>query len=106
MNTTMLLPATPPQGASLVLSARRGLARAWEREPRLARYGVLLLVLLIPMAIAWALDDRTLRGSNVWIKPLKFGLSISCSPSPRHGSPGTCRRSAGPAGQWTGSCGC
>jgi hypothetical protein len=34
-------------------------------------------VLLLPMAIAWGFDERTLRGANVWIKPMKFALSIA-----------------------------
>ena len=47
------------------------------REPRLALFGALLLVLLLPMAVAAGLDDRMLRNANVWIKPMKFSLSIA-----------------------------
>jgi hypothetical protein len=47
------------------------------RERRLAVYGALLLALLVPMALAWGVDERTLRGVNVWIKPMKFALSIA-----------------------------
>ena len=47
------------------------------REPRLAAYGALLLGLLLPMALAWAIDDRMVQGANVWIKPMKFALSIA-----------------------------
>ena len=47
------------------------------REPRLAIYGALLLALLLPMAVAASFDDRMLRDSNVWIKPMKFSLSIA-----------------------------
>lgn len=46
------------------------------RERRLTRYGALLMALLWPIAIAWALDDRVLRDANVWIKPMKFSFSI------------------------------
>jgi len=53
----------------------------WEqllrRERRLAVYGGLLLALVVPMLLAWGLDERTLRGANVWIKPIKFALSIA-----------------------------
>ncbi len=45
------------------------------RERRLAWFGFGLLILLVPMALAWGLDERTLRGANVWIKPMKFALS-------------------------------
>ena len=31
---------------------------------------------MVPTAIALGLDDRTLRGVSVWLKPLKFMLSI------------------------------
>ena len=46
------------------------------REERLTRYAWLLFALAIPMALAWGLDDRLVRGANVWIKPIKFALSI------------------------------
>ncbi len=47
------------------------------REPRLALYGAILLALLLPLALAWGLDERTLRGANVWVKPMKFAASIA-----------------------------
>jgi hypothetical protein len=47
------------------------------RERRLALFGTLLLALLVPMALGWAFDARELRGTNVWIKPMKFALSIA-----------------------------
>ena len=46
------------------------------RERRLAVFGLGLLALLLPMAIAWGVDERMLRGANVWLKPMKFALSI------------------------------
>ncbi len=67
-------PGTPAgKRGSLRLAARRLHAR----EPRLAAYGALLLGLLLPMALAWAIDERTVQGANVWIKPMKFALSIA-----------------------------
>ena len=48
-----------------------------ERQRGLALFGATLLLLLLPGAIAWSLDDRSLRGANVWIKPMKFSLSIA-----------------------------
>ncbi|MBL8344323.1 MAG: hypothetical protein JNN03_02705 [Rubrivivax sp.] len=47
------------------------------RERRLTVFAALLLALLVPMAIAAGLDERVLRGANVWIKPMKFALSIA-----------------------------
>jgi hypothetical protein len=47
------------------------------REPRLALFAAVLLALLVPMALAYGLDERTLRGVNVWVKPMKFALSIA-----------------------------
>jgi len=46
------------------------------RERRLALFGFALLALLVPLALAWGVDERTLRGANVWIKPMKFALSL------------------------------
>jgi hypothetical protein len=46
------------------------------REPTLARFGLLLWAAMVPVAIALAMDDRTLREANVWWKPLKFLLSV------------------------------
>lgn len=47
------------------------------RERRLAIYGIVLLALLLPMLVAWGLDERTVRSDNVWIKPMKFSFSIA-----------------------------
>ncbi len=46
------------------------------RERRLALFGFALLALLLPLALAWGLDERMLRGVNVWLKPMKFALSL------------------------------
>lgn len=58
-------------------AAFRPVATLLARERRLAIYGFVLLALLLPMAVAAALDGRTLRGVDVWIKPMKFALSIA-----------------------------
>lgn len=59
------------------LPPRSWLGELLSRERRLATYGLLLLALLLPLALAWGLDERLLRGANVWIKPIKFTLSIA-----------------------------
>ena len=79
MNTLSL--ARPAAGRPTTLAPRRRLrdlpAELWARERRLALFGALMLALLLPMAIAAGLDERVLRGVNVWIKPMKFALSIA-----------------------------
>jgi len=52
------------------------MAELMRREQRLALFGFTLFALLVPLALAWGLDERTLRGANVWLKPMKFALSL------------------------------
>ena len=59
-----------PRGPSWVLR------ELLERHRVLTLFGIALLAAMVPTAIALGLDDRTLRGANVWVKPLKFMLSI------------------------------
>lgn len=66
---------TAPSGA--LAWPRRVARELLDRQRSLAIYGATLLLLLLPGALAWAFDDRTLRGANVWIKPMKFALSIA-----------------------------
>ncbi|MBT9499677.1 MAG: hypothetical protein IV092_00430 [Burkholderiaceae bacterium] len=68
--------AHPPHTAAW-LPLRPWLTELLARERRLAIYGVALLALLLPLALAWGIDERLLRGANVWIKPIKFTLSIA-----------------------------
>jgi hypothetical protein len=51
--------------------------RLWHREPRLVAFAALMLALMIPAALGLALDERTLRDVNVWVKPMKFMLSVA-----------------------------
>jgi hypothetical protein len=68
MNTVSSLPAhRPARGGVLSL-----IDELVAREPTLARFGFLMLLLLIPGAIALGLDDRTVRDVDVWVKPMKF----------------------------------
>jgi hypothetical protein len=75
----LTLASKPPTRAFTTVRTwlRQAPAELLARERRLAIYGAVLLLLLVPMAIAWGLDDRMLRGDNVWIKPMKFGFSIA-----------------------------
>jgi hypothetical protein len=75
--SVLTLDPDPASRFSPALALRRWLTALWARERRLALFGVLLLAVMLPMAVAWALDDRLFRGANVWLKPMKFTLSIS-----------------------------
>ncbi len=66
-----------PVSRPLLVAARDWPRELLAREPRLAIYGALLLVLLAPLALAWGVDDRVLRGANVWLKPMKFAGAIA-----------------------------
>ncbi len=63
-----------PGAAASPIAALRSL---WEREPRLVAFALILLSAMLPAAIGLGLDERTLRGVNVWIKPMKFMLSVA-----------------------------
>jgi hypothetical protein len=78
-NATPVVAIGPGPATSAGKQGRLRLAarRLHAREPRLAAYGTLLLGLLLPMALAWAIDVRMVQGANVWIKPMKFALSIA-----------------------------
>jgi hypothetical protein len=58
-------------GASLALRA------LWQRDPRLVGFALLMLALMLPAAIGLGLDERMLRGVNVWVKPMKFMASVA-----------------------------
>jgi hypothetical protein len=75
MSTLTLAPDRSRRTAAIAF-LRAGPAEVLRRERRLAIYAAVLFALLLPLAIAWGLDERMLRGANVWIKPIKFALSI------------------------------
>lgn len=61
-------------GPSTPIAALRSL---WQREPRLVAFALILLAAMLPAAIGLGLDERVLRGVNVWVKPMKFMLSVA-----------------------------
>lgn len=69
---TLALDGTPRGGWP-----RRLVQEVFARERRLALFGAVLLVAMLPTLLALGLDDRTLRGVNVWLKPLKFMASVA-----------------------------
>jgi hypothetical protein len=52
------------------------LVQAYKREPILTVFGLFWWLCLVPLLLAYALDDRSLRGVNIWLKPIKFALSL------------------------------
>lgn len=75
--STLSFPAASDFRSAALVALNRWPAGLIQRERRLALFGFCLLALLLPMAAAWAVDERMLRGANVWIKPMKFALSIA-----------------------------
>lgn len=71
MNTT--IQTSPAGGFS---SLRRLLQEFDRRDPGLTRTGLFLLTLLIPCYLASLFDPRLFEGVNVWVKPMKFQLSV------------------------------
>lgn len=52
--------------------------RAVARNSRpLAATTILLVLLLLPLGLAWLIDDRLLKAVSVWDKPMKFATSIA-----------------------------
>jgi len=55
----------------------RAFRELFRREPLFAGAALVLALLSLPALAALALDDRTLMDVNVWVKPLKFSLSLT-----------------------------
>ncbi|OJV05746.1 MAG: hypothetical protein BGO20_11965 [Bosea sp. 67-29] len=51
--------------------------RALEWEPRLTAAGIAMTLLVVPTLLAYGVDPRLFNGDNVWLKPLKFEISIA-----------------------------
>lgn len=54
-----------------------GWLRDLEFEPRLTAAAFAMLALTVPTILALLIDDRLFQGVNVWIKPLKFEISVA-----------------------------
>ncbi len=50
---------------------------ALRRAPTLVWLAVFMLLMMLPAGLALGLDERTLRGVNVWVKPMKFMASLA-----------------------------
>lgn len=51
-------------------------SNAWRGDALLMAFACLLIASIVPMALGLAIDERSLRGVNVWLKPIKFALSL------------------------------
>lgn len=71
MSTATLSPVHPE------LPPMRVLASVRAAEPRLFALALILIAAMAPTLFAMGVDDRTLLGANVWMKPFKFELSLA-----------------------------
>jgi hypothetical protein len=73
MSTGVLAPTPSTRPFELLVTFVRALLG---RERRLAQAGFAILALMVPTTLALLIDERTLYGISVWVKPLKFQLSV------------------------------
>ena len=52
------------------------LSELMERQRSLALYGLATLFLAVPVLTLQAIDERTLHGVSIWLKPAKFLVSV------------------------------
>jgi hypothetical protein len=65
---------TPSQSGA---AARRLMHALFAAEPRFAALGLLLAFSMIPTTLALMLDPRLFQAEAIWLKPLKFQLSLT-----------------------------
>lgn len=66
----------PGPGRWLFARGGQALQRLWQTDRRLTAFTLLMGLLMVPTGLGIALDERTLRDVNIWIKPLKFQISM------------------------------
>lgn len=71
MSRAEALPSLPSLARPAILDA------AIRGQPLLASAAALFLLMMLPSALALAIDPRTVNGISVWVKPLKFEVSIA-----------------------------
>lgn len=75
MNPSTL--ALPRAAGGLRPRLARTLHALWRTDRRLVAFALLLLVAMLPAALGLGFDERVLRGVSVWVKPMKFMLSVA-----------------------------
>lgn len=71
---TLAAPASMTRTASTDTAFWRELER---RQPKLAAVGLVFLLAALPLTLAGFIDPRTVHGVSVWVKPVKFLVSIA-----------------------------
>ncbi len=66
----------PPRQFDGSIDPRLWLREAFARQRLLTGFAVLLWLAMVPALLALGLDERSLRGVSVWVKPLKFMASV------------------------------
>ncbi len=56
---------------------RLNLKRMWSDAPGFTALAMLLVLTMIPLYAAWALDSRLFQGESPWLKPIKFQYALS-----------------------------
>jgi len=69
-------PMSGPRPFARSIDPRRWLREAFARQPLLTGFAVLMWLAMVPALLALGLDERSLRGVSVWVKPLKFLASV------------------------------
>jgi hypothetical protein len=69
--TTLTLPR--PRASRLTHALRE----LHDVQPALVVFALVMLAAMLPALVALGLDERTLRGANVWAKPMKFMASVA-----------------------------
>lgn len=64
-------------GPALRPTPLAGLAAFRAAEPRLFDLGAILLLAMVPTALAGVLDGREFQGVDIWDKPLKFEFALA-----------------------------
>jgi hypothetical protein len=57
--------------------AKRAYQRAWQSSPQLSVLGLLSLLTAAVCGVLQLFDARLLAGAPIWLKPIKFGVSIA-----------------------------
>jgi len=75
--TSQAKPHGPTAPATLSSHRAHALSQAFEGQKWLAWFGIAMVLAAMPTLFLMAYDDRLLNGVSVWMKPLKFEISLA-----------------------------